>query len=75
MMIFFHFKSFFQLNKSVGENKNRRNTWGPQENVKFCMEIDLNICHNFLYWALCPKVNLIQMKKYISVYGLNLMKT
>jgi hypothetical protein len=42
---FFYFKSFFQLNKSVGENKNRRNTWGPQENVKFCMEIDLNICY------------------------------
>jgi hypothetical protein len=45
--IFFLFKSFFQLNKSLGENKNRRNNWGPQENVKFCMEIDLNICHNF----------------------------
>jgi hypothetical protein len=44
---FFHFKSFFQLNKLAGENKNRRNTWGPQENVKFCMEIDFNIFHNF----------------------------
>jgi hypothetical protein len=35
------------MNKSAGDNKNRRNTWGPQENVKFFMEIDLNICHNF----------------------------
>jgi hypothetical protein len=25
--VFFHFKSFFQLNKSTGENKIRRNTW------------------------------------------------
>jgi hypothetical protein len=41
------FNPFFQLNKSAGVNKNRRNTWGPQENVKFCMEIDFNICHNF----------------------------
>jgi hypothetical protein len=24
-----------------------RNTWGPQKNVKFGMELDLNICHNF----------------------------
>jgi hypothetical protein len=44
---FFHFQSFFQMNKSAGENKNRKNTWEPQENVKFCMEIDLNIFHNF----------------------------
>jgi hypothetical protein len=43
---FFYLKFFFQLNKSVGDNKNRRNTWGPK-NVKFGMEIDLNICHNF----------------------------
>jgi hypothetical protein len=28
---FFQFKSFFQLNKSAGENKNKRNTWGPQK--------------------------------------------
>jgi hypothetical protein len=46
-MNFFQFKLFFQLSKSAGENKNRRNTWGPQKNVKFCMEIDLNIFHNF----------------------------
>jgi hypothetical protein len=44
---FFQFKSFSQLNKPVGENKNRKITWGPQKNVKFCIEIDLNICHNF----------------------------
>jgi hypothetical protein len=44
---FFHFKFFFQLNKSTEENKNRRNTWKPKKNVKFCMEIDLNIFHNF----------------------------
>jgi hypothetical protein len=44
---FFQFKSFFQLNKSEGENKNRKNIWRPQKNVKFRMEIDLNICHNF----------------------------
>jgi hypothetical protein len=35
------------LNKSAGENKNRRNAWGPQKNVTLGMEIDLNICHNF----------------------------
>jgi hypothetical protein len=44
---YFEFKSFFQLNKSVGENTNGRNTWGSQKNVKFYIEINLNICHNF----------------------------
>jgi hypothetical protein len=38
---FSHFKFFFQLNKWAGENKNRRNTWVPQKNMKFYMEIDL----------------------------------
>jgi hypothetical protein len=32
---------------AAGENKNRRNAWGPQKNAKFGMEIDLNIYHNF----------------------------
>jgi hypothetical protein len=44
---FLIFKSLFQLNKSTRENKNRRNTSGPRKKVKFCMEIDLNIFHNF----------------------------
>jgi hypothetical protein len=28
-------------------NKLERNTQESQKNVKLCMEIDLNICHNF----------------------------
>jgi hypothetical protein len=44
---FFQFKSFFQLNKSTRENKIRKNSRGSQKNVKFCIVIDLNICHNF----------------------------
>jgi hypothetical protein len=36
------------LNKSTGGNKNRRNTWGPQDNVKFGMELDLNISTTFV---------------------------
>jgi hypothetical protein len=46
-MTFFHFKFFFQLNRSEGVNKNRRNIWGPQQIAKFGMEIDLSIYHNF----------------------------
>jgi hypothetical protein len=44
---FIQFKSFFQLSKSTGENKIRKNTCGLRKNVKFCIQIDLNICHNF----------------------------
>jgi hypothetical protein len=71
---FLHLKSFFQLNKSVGENKNRRNTWGPQENVKFCVEIDLNIATTFVLGTL-TKGQPYSNENYISVWGLNLMKT
>jgi hypothetical protein len=65
---FFHFKSFFKLNKSVGKNKNRRNTWGPQENVKFYMELDLNICHNFCIGHFDQRSTIFKLK-YIFQFG------
>jgi hypothetical protein len=41
------FKFLFQLNKSTGGNKKQEKYLGTSKNVKFCMEIDLNIFHNF----------------------------
>jgi hypothetical protein len=63
---FSQFKSFFQLNKSARENKNTKNSWRPQKNVKFCIEIDLNICHNFCIDSL-TKGQPYSNEKYISV--------
>jgi hypothetical protein len=48
---FFHFKSFFQLKKSTGENKNRRNAWG----LKKCEILHgdrFEYLPQLLYWAL-----------------------
>jgi hypothetical protein len=39
--------SFFQLNKLAGENKKREIFGDFRKSIKFCMEIDLNIFHNF----------------------------
>jgi hypothetical protein len=49
---FFHFKSIFQLNKSAGENKNRRNKWGAQENVKFLHGDRIEYLPQLSCWAL-----------------------
>jgi hypothetical protein len=62
------------LNKSAEENKNRKNIWGLQKNVKICMEIDLNICHNFSIGHF-DQSQPYSNEKYISVCGFNLIKT
>jgi hypothetical protein len=63
----FYFKFFFQLNKSTGENKNRRNNWGPQKNMKFCMKIELNICHNFYIGQFDKRSTILKQKLEISL--------
>jgi hypothetical protein len=55
------------MNKLAGENKNRRNTWGPQKNVKFCMGIDLNIFHNFRIGHFDQMSTIFKSKLYFSL--------
>jgi hypothetical protein len=59
---FFHFKSFFQLNKSAGEKKNRRKNLGTSEKCEILHGDRFEYLPQLSYWALCPKVNHIPMK-------------
>jgi hypothetical protein len=64
---FFPIQILFQLNKSAWEDKNRRNTWDPQKNVKFGMDVDLNICHNFHIGHVEQRSTIFKWKLYSSL--------